>query len=578
MDPDGDQLIFSWAATGGSISGSSSTVTWTAPSTTWTYTVTCTVSDNKGGIDSKGVNIAVTESITPLSITTTSLPSGTAGVLYGTNLSATGGRTPYTWSVISGSLPIGLSMSTSGLISGTSPTTGTYNFTVKVIDGSSPQQTDSKALSITVNPSTSGVLSVSPSDGLVSSGPQGGPFSPSSKTYTLSNTGGASINWTASKGQNWVYISATSGSLTPGQSITIAVQINSNANNLSQGNYSDVVNFTNITNGNGNQTRTVNLTVSGLPTNPPTVTTGTYQIVSSSSAQLFGTVNPNGLTTTGWFQWGTTTSYGNATTAESLGSGTSVVQMLHTISGLSPNTTYHFRAVAQNSAGINYGLDMSFTMPSPTVNPPTVTTDAATSIASSSAYLNMTVNPNGSPTTAWFEWGTTTSYGNITSYVLNGYSGTSPVSGPYPLSGLSPNTTYHFRAVAQNSTGTSYGNDRTFTTSPGAPTLSFTGLTPSIISTSTAGYQATLSATGSNFNNVNQVTFTWVGATSGSVAWFRGDTNWNSKVTVNSDTSMTLRPVVTASGDPAGTTTWYVTLTDTTGVTASRSFTVTYTP
>ncbi len=49
-----------------------------------------------------------------------------------------------------------------------------------------------------------GSLSVTPSTGLTSSGNQGGPFSPSSQTYTLQNTGGTSINWTAAKGQSWV--------------------------------------------------------------------------------------------------------------------------------------------------------------------------------------------------------------------------------------------------------------------------------------------------------------------------------------------------------------------------------------
>ena len=148
-DPDGDPLTYSWTKTGGSISGLGSTVTWTAPSTTGIYTVTCSVSDGKTSV-SKGVNITVTEPTTPLSITTTSLLSGTVGVLYGTNLSATGGKTPYTWSIMSGNLPFGLSLGTGGLISGTPTTSGTYNFTVQVKDSSSPQQSDSKALSIVI--------------------------------------------------------------------------------------------------------------------------------------------------------------------------------------------------------------------------------------------------------------------------------------------------------------------------------------------------------------------------------------------------------------------------------------------
>jgi len=110
-------------------------------------------------------------------------------------------------------------------------------------------------------------------------------------------------------------------------------------------------------------------------------------------------------------------------------------------------------------------------------------------------------------------------------------------------------------------------------------TLSFTNLTPSQISTSTAPYDAMLSASGKNFNNVNRVSFSWSGAVSGSATWNKGDTNWNAAVTVNSDLSMTLQPrVVETNPTWSGTVYWTVTLRDNTGATASRSFTVTYTP
>ena len=93
---------------------------------------------------------------------------------------------------------------------------------------------------------------------------------------------------------------------------------------------------------------------------------------------------------------------------------------------------------------------------------PTVTTSAASNIASSSATLNGSVNPNGCNTTVRFQYGTTTSYGFITANQTKIGNTTQNVTAN--ISGLSANTTYHFRIVATNSAGTRYGSDRTVTT------------------------------------------------------------------------------------------------------------------
>lgn len=109
-----------------------------------------------------------------------------------------------------------------------------------------------------------GCLVVSPSDGLDAQGPQGGPFSPSSKQYILSNSGGQSINWSASVNCNWVSVSLTAGTLSPGQTATVTVSLNDNANRLNTGTHSCTVSFTNTTNGCGNQEREIRLTVQSL--------------------------------------------------------------------------------------------------------------------------------------------------------------------------------------------------------------------------------------------------------------------------------------------------------------------------
>jgi Putative Ig domain len=87
----------------------------------------------------------------PLTITTTSLPSGTENLGYSTTLAASGGQAPYTWSITSGSLPNGLTLTpSSGLIAGTPKASGTFSVTVQVTDSSSPAQTASQGFSIVI--------------------------------------------------------------------------------------------------------------------------------------------------------------------------------------------------------------------------------------------------------------------------------------------------------------------------------------------------------------------------------------------------------------------------------------------
>jgi hypothetical protein len=204
---------------------------------------------------------------------------------------------------------------------------------------------------------------------------------------------------------------------------------------------------------------------------PPEVTTGSATGITTTGATLNGTVNPNGANTTAYFQWGTTTAYGSTTASQNMGSGTTAVAIPGGgISGLSCNKTYHFRAVGTNSGGTTYGLDGTFATSACPVTPPTVTTGSATGITATGATLNGTVNPNGVSTTAYFQWGTTVSYGNNTAFQSIG-SGTSDVSVSEILTGLSSGITYHYRVVATSSAGTVYGSDMDFTTNAGGSGL-----------------------------------------------------------------------------------------------------------
>jgi hypothetical protein len=95
--------------------------------------------------------------------------------------------------------------------------------------------------------------------------------------------------------------------------------------------------------------------------NPPTVTTNAATGVGQTSATLKGTVDPNGTSTSVYFQYGTTTSYGSTTASQAIGSGTTSVTVSQAVSGLICNTVYHFRVVATTAYGTTAGLDQTFT-------------------------------------------------------------------------------------------------------------------------------------------------------------------------------------------------------------------------
>jgi hypothetical protein len=113
-----------------------------------TYHVTIKAAN---GVSPDSVISLTLEVVPPVGITTTALPDAAYRTAYTANLGAVGGQPPYTWSVLTGSLPPGLTLNANGMISG-SPTVaaGTYIFKVQVSDAADPAQTDTKVLSIKV--------------------------------------------------------------------------------------------------------------------------------------------------------------------------------------------------------------------------------------------------------------------------------------------------------------------------------------------------------------------------------------------------------------------------------------------
>jgi large repetitive protein len=182
---------YTWSVTAGALPqgltlNGAGTISGT-PSTAQTVSFTAQVKDSAGGTATKPLGLVVYPAT--ITITPSSLPNGTVGTAYSQTLAASGGAVPYTWSVIVGSLPQGLTLSAAGAISGTPSTAGTASFTVQVKD--SVGTTATEPLSIVVNPPP---LSVTPAS--LPNGTVGTAYS-----QTLAANGGAGgYTWSVSAG------------------------------------------------------------------------------------------------------------------------------------------------------------------------------------------------------------------------------------------------------------------------------------------------------------------------------------------------------------------------------------------
>jgi phosphodiesterase/alkaline phosphatase D-like protein len=144
------------------------------------------------------------------------------------------------------------------------------------------------------------------------------------------------------------------------------------------------------------------------------------------------------------------------------------------LDSLTSGTLYHYRLVATNTVGTAVGNDTTFIL---TELPPEAVTLAATNVGGTSAQLYGSVNPKGTITTYYFEYGTTNSYGTQTSSMGAG-SAAAVVSVSATLSGLTSGILYHYRLVATNNVGKASGFDWTLTTAipPTTVTLAATNI------------------------------------------------------------------------------------------------------
>ncbi|MEQ1751413.1 MAG: choice-of-anchor tandem repeat GloVer-containing protein, partial [Prosthecobacter sp.] len=230
-----------------------------------------------------------------------------------------------------------------------------------------------------------------------------------------------------------------------------------------------VLQLFNATGGNlGSSAHTV--TINNL--SMPEAFTDLATTVLATSATLNGHVLPNGIATNVWFEYGGTSNYGASTAPQAVGSGTTSVNVTAPVSGLTlPG--YHFRCVAQNSAGTTYGQDQVFG----TDSTPVASTLAASNVGGTYATLNGTANSNSQSGTAWFEYGLTTAYGTSTSTQALAASA-ADIAVAQSITGLTPSSVYYYRLNVQTPVGLVQGPNMSFTTPtpPVVITGSFTGV------------------------------------------------------------------------------------------------------
>ena len=189
---------------------------------------------------------------------------------------------------------------------------------------------------------------------------------------------------------------------------------------------------------------------------PPLATTGEPSALTPTSATVAGKVDPEGTSTKYWFKYGPTEAYGRETTHEPAGDASAESEVKANLETLAPHETYHYRLIAKSAFGEVEGNDKTLTTPG---LPPTVGTENSEGISETGTILFTYINPENQDTHYYFQYSTDPTLTSGVSTIpvppgedigsgLNEQSVSQNIEG-----GLTPNTTYYYRAVAENGTG-----------------------------------------------------------------------------------------------------------------------------
>jgi hypothetical protein len=193
----------------------------------------------------------------------------------------------------------------------------------------------------------------------------------------------------------------------------------------------------------------VSVQVTVATVSAPTVSTSPADQITTTSARMNGTVNPNGADTTVYFQYGLTTAYGNNTGTADAGSGTAAVSVQGSLTGLTPNTTYHYQLVAYNSAGTRYGGDVQFTTLTVSCSYSLSPTSASPSSSAGSSSFTVTTGSSCtwsavSDSTSWLHTSSSGTGSGAVSYSYDANGGTSSRTGHITVGGQTFTVTQAF--------------------------------------------------------------------------------------------------------------------------------------
>lgn len=321
------------------------------------------------------------------------------------------------------------------------PTSTVVTYSITATDSTTASTTTSSS-SYTVG-AGSPVLSVTPSTNFSSSGNVGGSFFPSSATYTLTNTGNASMSWTAAKTASWLTLDKTGGSLAAGANTTVTATINAAASSLVAGSYSDTLTFANSTNGSGNATRSVSLVINATAPSAPVI--ASLPAYSQGTSKILNWTAVTGATSY-TVQVATDAGFTSNVASQTVTSPTA------SFSNLTSGTTYYYRILATNSIGSSsYSSTVSSTQDSV---PPSVAMTSPAS-ATSTSTASITVSGTSSDTLS-----------GISSVTVNGVTATT--SNNFATWSITVPLGYGTNGITAVATD---GSGNTTTTSPVAVTL-----------------------------------------------------------------------------------------------------------